>query len=57
MHSRKHAQKTHKTHMPEACTCKPAQTIDADMKRELRLLRLRGAYDTKRFYKSFDSTK
>jgi len=33
------------------------QTIDADMKRELRLLRLRGAYDTKRFYKSFDSTK
>jgi len=35
----------------------PAQTIDADMKRELRLLRLRGAYDTKRFYKSFDSTK
>jgi len=27
------------------------------MKRELRLLRLRGAYDTKRFYKSFDNTK
>ncbi|KAL6761813.1 Fcf2 pre-rRNA processing-domain-containing protein [Haematococcus lacustris] len=35
----------------------PAQKIDADTKRELRLLRLRGAFDTKRFYKSFDNTK
>jgi len=35
----------------------PAQKIDDDMKRELRLLRLRGAYDSKRFYKSFDNTK
>jgi hypothetical protein len=33
------------------------QKIDDDMKRELRLLRLRSAYDPKRFYKSFDNTK
>ena len=35
----------------------PAQTLDDDTKRELRLIRLRGAYDPKRFYKGFDSTK
>lgn len=35
----------------------PSQTIDEDMKRELRLIRLRGAYDPKRFYKSFDTSK
>eukprot|EP00955_Chlamydomonas_euryale_P081964 363651-Chlamydomonas_euryale.AAC.9 len=35
----------------------PAARIDAAMKQELRLLRLRGAYDPKRFYKSFDRTK
>ena len=35
----------------------PATQITDDMKRDLRLLRLRGAYDPKRFYKSFDDTK
>jgi len=35
----------------------PAQKIDVDLKRELRLLRLRGAFDAKRFYKSFDNNK
>ncbi|KAK9806285.1 hypothetical protein WJX72_008533 [[Myrmecia] bisecta] len=35
----------------------PATPITDDMKRDLRLLRLRGAYDTKRFYKSADQTK
>ncbi len=35
----------------------PATKIDEDMKRDLRLLRLRGAYDPKRFYKSFDKGK
>ncbi|KXZ44277.1 hypothetical protein GPECTOR_70g508 [Gonium pectorale] len=35
----------------------PATKITDDVKRELRLLRLRGAYDPKRFYKSFDDTK
>jgi hypothetical protein len=33
------------------------QEIDNDMKQELRLLYLRNAYDSKRFYKSMDSTK
>jgi hypothetical protein len=33
------------------------QRIDKDMKQELRLLYLRGAYDSKRFYKSMDTTK
>jgi hypothetical protein len=27
------------------------------VKRDLRLLRLRGAYDPKRFYRSFDDSK
>jgi hypothetical protein len=35
----------------------PAVEITDDVKRDLRLLRLRGAYDPKRFYKSFDETK
>ncbi|KAG1669887.1 hypothetical protein FOA52_002413 [Chlamydomonas sp. UWO 241] len=35
----------------------PAARIDGAMKTELRLLQLRGAYDPKRFYKSFDRTK
>mmetsp|Transcript_35392 Transcript_35392/g.78562 ORF Transcript_35392/g.78562 Transcript_35392/m.78562 type:complete len:410 (+) Transcript_35392:28-1257(+) len=35
----------------------PATRIDDDMKQQLRLLRLRGAYDPKRFYKSFDVNK
>jgi hypothetical protein len=35
----------------------PAPKITDDLKRDLRLLRLRGAYDPKRFYKSFDNTK
>jgi hypothetical protein len=35
----------------------PAPKITEDLKRDLRLLRLRGAYDPKRFYKSFDNTK
>ena len=35
----------------------PAQTLDEEKKMELRLLRLRGAYDPKRFYKTFDTTK
>jgi hypothetical protein len=33
----------------------PATPITDDVKRELRLLRLRGAYDPKRFYKSYDA--
>lgn len=33
------------------------QKINPDMKRELRLLRLRGAFDGKRFYRSFDHSK
>lgn len=32
----------------------PSPVVDEDTKRELRLLRLRGAMDPKRFYKSFD---
>jgi hypothetical protein len=35
----------------------PAPKITEDIKRDLRLLRLRGAYDPKRFYKGFDDTK
>ncbi|PNH03485.1 Deoxynucleotidyltransferase terminal-interacting protein 2 [Tetrabaena socialis] len=35
----------------------PATKITPEIKQELRLLRLRGAYDPKRFYKSFDETK
>eukprot|EP00798_Chlamydomonas_sp_ICE-L_P006879 gene6879-30855_t len=35
----------------------PATQIDSEMKMQLRLLRLRGAYDPKRFYKGFDVTK
>ncbi|EIE26292.1 Fcf2-domain-containing protein [Coccomyxa subellipsoidea C-169] len=35
----------------------PAQQITPEVKRDLRLIRLRGAMDTKRFYKSLDSTK
>ncbi|GIL86940.1 hypothetical protein Vretimale_15526 [Volvox reticuliferus] len=35
----------------------PATKITDEMKQELRLLRLRGAYDPKRFYKSLDDTK
>lgn len=35
----------------------PAVEITDEVKRDLRLLRLRGAYDPKRFYKSFDETK
>ncbi|KAG2483815.1 hypothetical protein HYH03_017338 [Edaphochlamys debaryana] len=35
----------------------PATKITEEVKTELRLLRLRGAYDPKRFYKSFDETK
>jgi hypothetical protein len=35
----------------------PAPKITEDLKRDLRLLRLRGAYDPKRFYKSFDNSK
>jgi hypothetical protein len=35
----------------------PAPKITEELKRDLRVLRLRGAYDTKRFYKSFDNTK
>jgi hypothetical protein len=34
-----------------------APKITEELKRDLRVLRLRGAYDTKRFYKSFDNTK
>jgi hypothetical protein len=35
----------------------PAPKMTDELKRDLRLLRLRGAYDPKRFYKSFDNTK
>lgn len=35
----------------------PAQQITPEVKRDLRLIRLRGAMDTKRFYKSMDQTK
>jgi hypothetical protein len=35
----------------------PAARMDDGMKTELRLLQLRGAYDPKRFYKSFDRSK
>ncbi|CAG9464654.1 unnamed protein product [Pedinophyceae sp. YPF-701] len=35
----------------------PATQIDEEAKRELRLLRLRGAMDPKRFYRSMDATK
>lgn len=35
----------------------PAVKITDEVKRDLRLLRLRGAYDPKRFYRSFDETK
>jgi hypothetical protein len=35
----------------------PAQQITDEVKRDLRLLRLRGVMDPKRFYKSFDQTK
>ncbi|GIL51425.1 hypothetical protein Vafri_7411 [Volvox africanus] len=35
----------------------PAPKITNEVKQELQLLRLRGAYDPKRFYKSFDNTK
>ncbi len=35
----------------------PAQQITPEVKRDLRLIRLRGAMDPKRFYKSMDQTK
>lgn len=35
----------------------PAVKVTDEVKRDLRLLRLRGAYDPKRFYKSFDETR
>ena len=35
----------------------PAQTLTEDVKRDLRLLRLRGTFDPKRHYKSFDHKK
>jgi hypothetical protein len=35
----------------------PAPKITDELKRDLRVLRLRGAYDPKRFYKSFDNAK
>ncbi|MEW5313935.1 MAG: hypothetical protein WDW38_005465 [Sanguina aurantia] len=35
----------------------PATQITDEVKKELRLLRLRGTYDPKRFYKSFDESK
>ena len=35
----------------------PAQQITPEVKRDLRLIRLRGAMDPKRFYKSLDQTK
>jgi len=35
----------------------PAPKVTDELKRDLRLLRLRGAYDPKRFYKSFDNSK
>lgn len=35
----------------------PATAITDDVKRELRLLRLRNAYDPKRFYRSYDGGK
>lgn len=56
-----HLSKAHKAAKPDTAGKGwfdlPAQKIDDDMKRELRLLRLRGAYDSKRFYKTFDNTK
>ena len=35
----------------------PAQTLDAETKNDLRVLKLRGAYDPKRFYRAQDETK
>lgn len=35
----------------------PATKIDPEMKTDLRVLRLRGAFDPQRFYKSLDDTK
>ena len=35
----------------------PAQTLDSETKNSLRVLKLRGAFDPKRFYRSADSTK
>jgi hypothetical protein len=35
----------------------PAQEITAELKRDLRLLKLRGTWDPKRFYKSNDTSK
>jgi hypothetical protein len=35
----------------------PAPKVTDEVKQELRLLRLRGAYDPKRFYRSFDRSK
>jgi hypothetical protein len=35
----------------------PATKITDEVKRDLRLLKLRGVYDPKRFYKSFDDSK
>ncbi|KAG2442347.1 hypothetical protein HXX76_002433 [Chlamydomonas incerta] len=42
---------------PQAWYKLPETRITDEVKTELRLLRLRGAYDPKRFYKSFDETK
>ena len=42
------------------CTCMPSFTPclrHRQVKRDLRMLRLRGAFDPKRFYKSADATK
>ncbi len=40
-----------------SCLPRPSHDITPETKRELQLLRLRGAFGTKRFYKSYDSTK
>ncbi|KAG2433496.1 hypothetical protein HYH02_012614 [Chlamydomonas schloesseri] len=44
-------------HAPQPWYKLPQTKITDEVKTELRLLRLRGAYDPKRFYKSFDETK
>jgi hypothetical protein len=55
------AAKEEKARAPDTAGAKwyglPAPEVTEDVKRDLRLLRLRGAYDPKRFYKSFDETK
>jgi len=53
---REEARKAPKTKGP-AWFDLPAQSLDEETKQHLRLLRLRGAYDPKRFYKTFDTTK